>query len=78
MVCFKYAKENLYSQVFPLSSFKPNRDKLDDPRFAYIHNGSKLNGKIVLIKPMLIPTKLLKVIDFHKEISSCNNAHIKE
>jgi hypothetical protein len=27
---------------------------------------------------MLIPTKLLKVIDFHKEISSCNNAHIKE
>ncbi|MDR3257357.1 MAG: hypothetical protein LBT17_01015 [Mycoplasmataceae bacterium] len=73
MVCLNFDQSKKYCQCFSLSSFKVKKDNINDSRYEYFIDGTSIKGKIVLTKPVLVPSEYLNIIDIRKEISHADN-----
>ncbi|MDR1991239.1 MAG: hypothetical protein LBP70_00705 [Mycoplasmataceae bacterium] len=75
---FDFDSNKSSHKCFPLSSYKTTKDKLNDQRYGYVEDNGKIKGKIILTKPIQVPTKYLIIINPNIEIKTEKIPEIRE
>ena len=78
-VCFRYNYLKMYVVCYPFTSYKPNKDNFQDPKYSFMVDGIKIRGKIAINDYIVVPKEYIKVIDTSKHsIKNAKNSRIRD